>query len=106
MKLRKGDTVVVLSGKDKGNRGEILQSMPKSGKLIVEGVNVAKKHQRPRRQGEAGGIISMETPIYASKVQLVCPKCDRPTRVAYKILDTGDKTRVCKHCAEVIGGSD
>jgi large subunit ribosomal protein L24 len=102
MKLKKGDTVIVLSGKDKGKQGEILRAMPKGEKLIVEGVNVATKHQKPRRQGDAGGKISIETPIYACKVQLVCPKCSKPTRVAHKILDDGTKTRVCKHCAEVI----
>jgi large subunit ribosomal protein L24 len=102
MKLKKGDTVIVLSGKDKGKEGEVLSAFPKVQKLIVEGVNVATKHQKPRRQGDLGGKISMETPIYVSKVQLVCPKCSKPTRVAHKILDDGTKTRVCKHCAEVI----
>ncbi|MDR0818333.1 MAG: 50S ribosomal protein L24 [Oscillospiraceae bacterium] len=102
MKLKKDDTVIVLSGKDKGKEGKILRAMPKTEKLIVEGVNVATKHQKPRRQGELGGKIQIETPIYACKVQLVCPKCNKPTRVAHKILDDGTKTRVCKHCAEVI----
>jgi large subunit ribosomal protein L24 len=102
MKLKKGDKVIVLSGKDKGKQGEILVAFPKELKLIVEGVNVATKHQKPRSATQAGGIIKMETPIYASKVQLVCPKCSKPTRVGHRLLDDGSKTRVCKHCAEVI----
>ncbi|MDR3149458.1 MAG: 50S ribosomal protein L24 [Oscillospiraceae bacterium] len=102
MKLKKGDKVVVLSGKDKGKQGEILVAMPKSGKLIISGVNVATKHQKPRSAQEQGGRIETETPIYACKVQLVCPKCGKATRVGHQILDDGSKTRVCKHCSEVI----
>ena len=101
MNIKKDDKVVVLSGKDKGKQGKILVSDPKAAKVIVEGVNVATKHQKPRKQGEEGGIIKVETPIYVSKVQLVCPKCGKATRVAHKITD-GKKTRVCKKCgAEV-----
>jgi large subunit ribosomal protein L24 len=102
MRLRKGDTVIILSGKDKGKQGEIKRSFPGESKLIVEGVNVAKKHQKPRRQGDPGGIIEIETPIYACKVQLVCPKCGKGTRIAHKILEDGSKSRMCKHCAELI----
>ncbi|MDR2361087.1 MAG: 50S ribosomal protein L24 [Oscillospiraceae bacterium] len=102
MKLKQGDNIVVLSGKDKGKRGEILVAMPKSGKLIVSGVNVATKHQKPRSAQEQGGIIETETPIYVCKVQLICPKCGKATRVGYKIMDDGSKARVCKHCAEAI----
>ena len=101
MNIKKDDKVVVLSGKDKGKQGKILVSDPKAMKVIVEGVNVATKHQKPRKQGEEGGIIKVETPIYASKVQLVCPKCGKATRVGHKVAD-GKKTRVCKKCgAEV-----
>lgn len=97
MNIRRDDTVVVLSGKDKGKKGKVLSADPKAGKVIVEGVNVASRHQKPRKQGEEGGIIKVETPIYVSKVQVVCPKCDKATRVAHKI--EGDKkVRVCKHC--------
>ena len=85
MNIKKDDKVVVLSGKDKGKEGKILSADPKALKVIVEGVNVATKHQKPRKQGEEGGIIKVETPIYASKVQLVCPKCGKATRVAHKI---------------------
>ena len=97
MNIRKGDKVVVISGKDKGKEGKILVADPKAGKVIVEGVNVASKHQKPRKQGEEGGIIKMETPIYACKVMVVCPKCGKATRVAHKIED-GKKVRVCKKC--------
>ena len=97
MNIKKDDKVVVLSGKDKGKQGKILVSDPKAAKVIVEGVNVATKHQKPRKQGEEGGIIKVETPIYASKVQLVCPKCGKATRVGHKV--EGDKkVRVCKKC--------
>ena len=101
MNVKKGDTVIVLSGKDKGKQGKILVSDPKAAKVIVEGVNVATKHQKPRKQGEEGGIIKVETPIYASKVQLVCPKCGKATRVGHKV--EGDKkVRVCKKCGAEI----
>ncbi len=101
MNVKKNDTVVVLSGKDKGKQGKVLSVDPKAGKVVVEKVNVASRHQKPRRQGEEGGIIQKETPIYACKVMTVCPKCNKPTRVAHKI--EGDKkVRVCKHCGAEI----
>ena len=101
MNIKKDDKVIVLSGKDKGKQGKILIADPKAAKVIVEGVNVATKHQKPRKQGEDGGIIKVETPIYASKVQLVCPKCGKATRVAHMIAD-GKKVRVCKKCGAEI----
>ena len=97
MFIKKDDKVVVISGKDKGKEGKVLSVAPKTGKVIVEGVNVASKHVKPKKQGEQGGIIKMETPIYACKVQVVCPKCGKPTRVAHK-LDGDKKVRVCKKC--------
>ena len=101
MNVRRDDTVIVLSGKDKGKEGKVLSVDPKSGKLIVEGVNVAKRHMKPRKQGDESGIIKKETPIYASKVMRVCPKCSKPTRHAGKIVD-GKKTRICKKCGAEI----
>ena len=101
MNIKKDDKVVVLSGKDKGKEGKILTADPKAAKVIVEGVNVATKHQKARKQGEEGGIIKVETPIYASKVQLVCPKCGKATRVGHKLVD-GKKVRVCKKCGAEI----
>ena len=97
MFIKKDDKVVVISGKDKGKEGKVLSASPKTGKVIVEGVNVASKHMKPKKQGDQGGIIKMETPIYACKVMVVCPKCGKPTRVAHK-LDGDKKVRVCKKC--------
>ena len=101
MNIKKDDKVVVLSGKDKGKQGKVLIADPKAGKVVVEGVNVATKHQKPQKQGQEGGIIKVETPIYASKVQLVCPKCGKATRVGHKI-ENGKKSRVCKKCGAEI----
>ena len=101
MIIKKNDTVIVLSGKDKGKQGKVLETMPSVGKVLVEGVNVATTHVRPRKQGEEGGIIRKEIPMYASKVMRVCPKCNKPTRAAFKFVD-GEKVRVCKKCGETI----
>ncbi len=99
--VKTGDTVKVVSGKDKGKTGKVLAVSPKEGKVIVEGVNIVTKHVKPRRQGEQGGILKAEAAMYAAKVMLVCNKCNKPTRVAHKI--TGDKKeRVCKHCNATI----
>ena len=97
MSIRKDDLVVVLSGKDKGKQGKVLEVMPKSGKVVVEKINVVSRHTKPRKQGETGGIVQREAAMYASKVQVVCPKCNKGTRIAHKI-ENGKKTRVCKHC--------
>ena len=97
MKIRKGDTVKVLSGNDKGKTGEVLEVIPKAQKVIVKGVNVRKKHVKPRKQGEEGGIIPVECSIHSSKVNVVCPKCGKTTRIGYEV--NGDtKVRVCKKC--------
>ena len=101
MNIRKDDTVIVLSGKDKGKKGKVLSVNPKDGKLVAEGINVASRHRKPRKQGEEGGILKIETPIYACKVQVVCPTCGKATRVAHKI--EGDKkVRVCKKCGAAL----
>ena len=101
MKIKKDDKVVVLSGKDKGKEGKVLSADPKNAKVVVQGVNVASKHYKPRKQGEEGGIIKVETPMYVSKVALLCPKCGKGTRVGHKIAD-GKKVRVCKKCGAEI----
>ena len=101
MNIKRDDKVIVLSGKDKGKSGKVIAADPKAEKVIVEGVNVATKHQKAQKKGQDGGIIKIETPIYVSKVQLVCPKCGKGTRVAHKIAD-GKKTRVCKKCGAEI----
>ena len=95
--LRDKDYMKIMSGKDKGKQGKVLEVSPKEKKVIVEGRNLVTKHVKPRRQGEQGGLVKAEAPIYACKVMPVCPKCNKPTRVGHKV--EGDKkVRVCKHC--------
>ena len=101
MRIKKGDTVQVLSGNDKGKKGEVLEVIPKDSKVVVKGVNVRKKHIKPRKQGDEGGIISVECAINSSKVNVVCPKCGKSTRVEYKI-ENDKKVRVCKKCGAII----
>ena len=97
MRIKKGDNVQVLSGNDKGKTGEVLEVIPKSRKIIVKGVNIRKKHIKPRKQGEEGGIIPLECAIYSDKVNVVCPKCNKPTRIKYE-MDKDKKVRVCQKC--------
>ena len=100
MFVKAGDTVVLLTGdeKDRGKKGKVLAVSPKEGKVIVEGINVVKKHVKPRKAGDPSGIIETEGAVYASKVQVVCPKCGKATRVGHKIDENGNKSRVCKKC--------
>ena len=93
--VKTGDQVVVINGKVRGAKGKVMAVSPAEGKVIVEKVNVVKKHVKPRKMGEAGGIIEAEAALYASKVQLLCPKCGRPTRVGH-VIENGKKMRVCK----------
>jgi large subunit ribosomal protein L24 len=102
MRIRRDDLVQVISGKDKGKRGKVLKVIPKENKVIVQGVNMVKRHQRPIPQLREGGIIEREAPIYACKVMIVCPSCDKPTRVGVKFLEDGTKVRFCKKCGEII----
>lgn len=102
LKIKRGDLVEVISGKDRGKRGKVLRVIPKEKKVIVEGINMVKRHQRPIPQLREGGIIEREAPIYMSKVMVVCPNCDRRTRVGFKMLENGDKARYCKKCGEII----
>lgn len=104
--VKTGDTVRIITGKDapkesedKIVEGKVLAVSPKEGKVIVEGANMVTKHVKPRRQGEKGGIVQAEAALYASKVQLVCPKCKEPTRVGHVVKDNGKKMRVCKKCS-------
>ena len=101
MHIKTGDTVIVLSGDDKGVKGKVIATSPKEGKVIVEKVNMIHKHVKPRRQGEAGGIIDAEGAIYASKVALYCsnPKCNKGVRAKIKVVD-GKKIRVCAKCGK------
>ena len=102
MSIKKDDTVIVLSGKDKGKKGKVLEVMPRDRKVIVEKINVVSRHTKPRREGEEGGIIKKEAPIYACKVMRVCPKCKKPTRPASKLGKDGKRVRVCKKCGAEI----
>ena len=99
--IKKDDTVVVLSGSYKGVRGTVIAASPEEGKVIVAGANVVSKHVKARRQGEASQIVKTEGAIYADKVQLVCPKCDKGVRVQHKMVD-GKKIRVCTKCGAEI----
>ena len=99
--VKKGDTVVVLSGIDKGKQGKVISAMPKAGKVVVEGVNKVKRHSKPSLKVPQGGIITKEMPLHACKVQLVCPACNKPTRIGHKDVN-GKNSRVCKKCGEVI----
>ncbi len=101
--VRKDDTVVVITGKEKGKKGKILVAMPKDGRVVVEGVNIVSRHTKPRGQANQGGILKKEAPINASNVMLYCSKCDKGVRVTNKVQENGDKVRVCKKCGAVIG---
>lgn len=98
--VRKNDTVMVISGKDKGKTGEVLAVMPKNGKVLVKGVNIVTKHQKPSKQNMQGGIVKQEAAIFSSKVMLYCSKCKNVTRISHKLLEDGSKVRICKKCGE------
>ena len=95
--VKKGDTVVIISGRDKDKRGKVLEVSPKEGKIIIEGCNIVTKHVKPRREGEQGGIVKAEAAMYASKVMPICPKCGKAVRVGHVEKD-GKMVRVCKKC--------
>ena len=94
--VKSGDEVIVINGKYRGKKGKVLEVSPKEGKVIVEGINIITKHSKPKKMGEAGGLIKAESALYADKVQLVCPKCGRPTRVGHTTDSKGKKMRTCK----------
>lgn len=100
--VRKGDSIEVLSGKDKGKKGKVLEVSPKEQKVIVEGINIVHKHVKPRAMGQQGGIVPAEAPMHACKVMLVCPKCGKRTRTGHRFLADGTKERICrrKDCGE------
>lgn len=99
--VKKGDTVIVLSGKDKGQQGKIIQAMPKKSKVIVEGINKVKRHTKPSQKAPQGGILTKEAPLHVSKVMVVCPACKKPTRTGKKLV--GERyVRACKKCGELI----
>jgi large subunit ribosomal protein L24 len=102
MNIKKGDTVLVITGKDAGRKGKVLKVIPKDNRLVVEGINKAKKHQRPSRAIPQGGILQIEAPLNISNVMLLCTKCNKPTRIAKRFLENGTKVRICKNCGEVL----
>ena len=98
MRINKGDTVIVLQGKDKGKRAEVVRAIPDRDRVILEGVNVAKRHAKPTRATQQGGIIDRFMPVHVSTVALVCKACNQPTRVGYRIEADGEKVRICRKC--------
>jgi large subunit ribosomal protein L24 len=104
-KIKRGDTVLVISGNDRGLSGVVQRVLPGAERVVIAGINTVKKHQRPMRAGRAQvqpGIIEFEAPIHISNVMLVCPQCDQPTRVGFSRQEDGRKVRMCKHCGEVV----
>jgi len=101
VKIKKGDTVLIISGKDRGRKGKVLEVFPKENHLLVEGVNLRKKHQKPKKQGEKGQIVQLPGAVSASNIKLICPKCGKATRVGYKISGK-DKVRICKKCKQEV----
>jgi len=101
MRIKKGDTVLILKGKDRGKQAKVLKGLPGQGRVLVEGVNIKKIHKRPRREGEKGQIVEVAAPLETSRVQLVCPQCHKATRVGYK-RERGKKQRVCRKCSRHI----
>lgn len=99
MKIKKGDTVLMIKGKDRGRKGKVIKAIPKENKIIVEGLNIIKKHIQPRREGEKGQVIQVPRPVDASNTKLICPRCKKSTRVGYKIVNQ-KKYRFCKKCDE------
>ncbi len=102
MKIRKNDTVLVIVGKDRGKKGRVRQALPKNNVVIVDGINMIKRHSRARGAARQAGIIELEAPLRVSNVMLVCNKCNKPTRVGFRFLDDGRKARICRSCHEAI----
>ena len=102
MKIKKNDTVLVISGKDRGKKGKVRRAVPKDCRVVVEGLNMIKRHSRARRAARQAGIVELEAPIHVSNVMLVCDKCKKPARVGYKTLEDGRKVRFCRACEEPI----
>ena len=102
LNVKKGDTVIVITGKDKGKKGKILVAHPAEGKVVVEGINMVTKHKKPKGQTDPGGIIHQEAAMDASNVMIACSKCGKATRTGVKVLEDGGKIRVCKKCGEML----
>jgi len=102
MKIRKNDNVLVIAGKDRGKTGKVRFAYPKDGRILVEGINMIKRHTRAMRQVRQAGIIEREAPIRVSNVMLLCNKCNHPTRIGFHFLEDGKKVRFCRSCGEVV----
>jgi large subunit ribosomal protein L24 len=102
VKVKKGDTIEVIAGDDRGKRGTVHQILPNEDRVIVSGIHLIKRHQRPTGQARQVGIIEREAPLHLSNVAVVCNHCDRPARVGYKVLADGSKVRICRRCGEII----
>lgn len=100
MKIKKGDQIKMLSGKDKNKGGKILRVFPQAGKVVAEGLNLVKKHQRAKKQGEKGQVIEIPRAVAVAKVMLVCPACNKPARIGYRLNEAGKKVRICKKCKQ------
>lgn len=103
-KIKKGDKVLVTLGKDKGRQGEVVRVFRTRGKALVSGINTAKKHVKPQGKDKPGGIVEKELPVFISKLELVCPRCKKPTRVSFQLDSQGKKKRICKKCKGLIDG--
>jgi large subunit ribosomal protein L24 len=103
-RIRKGDTVLVISGAERGRRGEVLRMVPQRDRAVVQGVNIAKKHTKPRGMGQPGGIVEVEASVHVSNLKLIDPKTDKPTRVGFRVLEDGRKVRVAKATGNVVEG--
>lgn len=102
LSIKKNDTVLVISGKEKGKKGRVISVQLSKGKVLIEGINIIKRHMRPSKRYTQGGIIEKEAPLHISNVMLLCPKCGKPTRISNTVLADGKKMRTCKRCKEVI----
>ena len=101
MKIKKDDTVLIITGKDKGKKGKVLESFPRQNKVVIEGVNIVKKHRRAKKEGEKGQVVEILRPLNVSNLKLICPKCSQATRVGYKINEK-EKNRICKKCEQEV----
>ena len=101
MKVKKGDNVLIIAGKDKGRTAKIIKSIPKELKVLVEGINLKKKHVRPKKEGEKGQVVDIPAPMNVSNVKIICPKCGKATRIGYK-TEGEVKNRICKKCKQII----
>ena len=101
MKIKKGDTVLIISGKDRKRKSKVLKTFPKESRVLVEGINLVKKHQKPKRTDKKGQIVTLPSPIHLSNVKLICPKCGKATRTGFKLVEK-NKYRICKKCGKEI----